>query len=105
MSSCERWLTQSPPRTAAQMLGAAAAALRDAEQVDRYGEGEIVSAFEAQVAQELGKEAALLLPSGRMAQVIALRIHCDGRGTSSVAFHPTCHLEIVERPATRTCTT
>lgn len=32
-----------------------------------------------------------------MAQVIALRIHCDARGTSSIAFHPTCHLEIVEQ--------
>ncbi len=36
------------------------------------------------------------MPSGTMAQQIALRIHCDRRGTRTVAFHPTCHLELHE---------
>jgi threonine aldolase len=31
-----------------------------------------------------------------MAQQIALRLHCDARGTRTVAFHPTCHLELFE---------
>ena len=31
-----------------------------------------------------------------MAQQIALRIHCDRRGIDTVAFHPTCHLELHE---------
>jgi len=31
-----------------------------------------------------------------MAQQIALRIHADRRGLRTVAFHPTCHLEIHE---------
>ena len=31
-----------------------------------------------------------------MAQQIALRIHCDRRGIGTVAFHPTCHLELHE---------
>ena len=44
----------------------------------------------------LGKDDAALLPSGTMAQQIALRIHCDRRGVSTVAFHPTCHLELHE---------
>jgi threonine aldolase len=34
-----------------------------------------------------------------MAQQIALRIHCDRRGSRTVAFHPTCHLELHERQA------
>jgi threonine aldolase len=36
------------------------------------------------------------MPSGTMAQQIALRIHADRRGTRTVAFHPTCHLELHE---------
>ncbi len=31
-----------------------------------------------------------------MAQQIALRIHCDRRGVSTVGLHPTCHLELHE---------
>jgi threonine aldolase len=96
MASCERWLGQSRPQTAAQVLGAAAAALADEEQVDRYGVGSIISGLEEHIADLLGKESALLFPSGTMAQMIALRIHCDVRGTASIAYHPTCHLELFE---------
>jgi threonine aldolase len=34
-----------------------------------------------------------------MAQQIAARIYCDRRGNRTVAFHPTCHLEIHEERA------
>lgn len=44
----------------------------------------------------LGTEAAALFPSGTMAQQIALRIPCERRGLDTVAYHPTCHLEIHE---------
>jgi threonine aldolase len=93
---CERWLAALRPRSAAEELRAAAAALADDERVDRYGEGPVVSELERRVAELLGKEAALLFPSGTMAQAIALRIHCDARGAESIAFHPTCHLELFE---------
>jgi threonine aldolase len=66
---------------------------------DRYGEGEWVEAFERRMADLLGHDAAALLPSGAMAQQIALRIHCDHRGTRTVAFHPTYHLELHEHAA------
>jgi threonine aldolase len=39
------------------------------------------------------------MPSGIMAQQIALRVHADRRGRRVVAFHPTCHLEIHEDKA------
>ncbi len=39
------------------------------------------------------------MPSGTMAQQIALRIHADRRGRQVVAFHPTCHLELHEDKA------
>jgi threonine aldolase len=43
--------------------------------------------------------AAAFMPSGTMAQQIALRIHADRRNSRVVAFHPTCHLEIHEDKA------
>ncbi len=39
------------------------------------------------------------MPSGTMAQQIALRIHADRRNRRVVAFHPTCHLELHEDKA------
>jgi threonine aldolase len=69
------------------------------EQPDLYGEREVVTGFEAQVAKVLGKEAAVFMPSGTMAQQIALRIWCDRAGVRRVAFHPRCHLEMHEQKA------
>ena len=66
------------------------------ERLDHYGSGERIERLEQRVAELLGKEAAVFMPSGTMAQPIALRIWCDRRGIRTVAFHPTCHLEIHE---------
>jgi threonine aldolase len=96
MQGCERWLGQRRPASAGEMLTAAAAALSPGTWPDRYGEGEFVETFERRIAELLGKDAAALFPSGTMAQQIALRIHCDRRGLKTVAFHPTCHLELHE---------
>ena len=63
---------------------------------DRYGDGALIGAFEAKVAALLGKPAAVFMPSGTMAQQIALRIACDRAGNSRIAMHPTSHLELHE---------
>ena len=63
---------------------------------DLYGEGEFLSRFEARVAAELGKPAAVFMPSGTLAQQIALRIWCDRAGVSTVAMHPLAHPVIHE---------
>ncbi len=62
------------------------------EQLDFYGEGALAERLEARVAELLGKEAAAWMPSGTMAQQIALRIHAERQGNRRVAFHPYCHL-------------
>lgn len=67
------------------------------EASDVYGAGEAIAAFEAQVAALLGKPAAVFMPSGTMAQQIALRIWADRAGTPRVAFHATSHLEMHEQ--------
>src|SRR5690349_12947069 len=63
---------------------------------ERYGGGELPERLEARVAALLGKEAAVWMPSGTMAQQIALRIHAERTGRRAVAFHPYCHLDTHE---------
>jgi len=63
---------------------------------DHYGRGETIEQFQRQMAEVLGKEAAVFFPSGTMAQQIALRIWCDRKGVKRVAYHPLSHLEIHE---------
>jgi len=68
---------------------------------DVYGRGGFVAEFEKEIAEILGKEAAVFMPSGTMAQPIALRIWADRADNKTVAFHPTCHLELHEHMAYR----
>ena len=63
---------------------------------DRYGDGALIGAFEARVAALLGKPAAVFMPSGTMAQQIALRIACERAGNFHIAMHPTSHPELHE---------
>ncbi len=63
---------------------------------DNYGAGGYVAEFEAEIAELLGKEAAVIMPSGTMAQQIALRIWSDRAQNKTVAFHPMCHMHTHE---------
>lgn len=66
---------------------------------DLYGEGGVVADLEREVAELLGKPAAVFLPSGTMAQAATLRVHADARATRTVLWHPHCHLALHEREA------
>lgn len=66
---------------------------------DTYGDGGVVADLERQVAELLGKPAAVFLPSGTMAQGATLRVHADRRKSRTVAWHPTCHLDLYEMQA------
>lgn len=92
---CTRFLSHHHPhRTAPHRVFAELAASTTPDvRPDAYGAGEVIAGFEREIAELLGKESAVFMPSGTMAQQIALRIHADRRGTRNVAFHPTCHLE------------
>jgi threonine aldolase len=92
---CTRWLAGHGSRSAAELL----ASIPADTGMDRYGEGGAVTALETEVCKVLGKPAAAFMPSGTMAQLIALRIHADRHGRRAVAFHPTCHLELHEDKA------
>src|SRR5262249_37215036 len=73
----------------------------DGLDVDHYGGGELPQRLERRVSELLGKEAAVWMPSGTMAQQIALRIHAERTGRSVGAFHPQCHLAAHEEGASR----
>lgn len=69
------------------------------ERADRYGGGKLLEDFESEIAALLGKEAAVFMPSGTMAQQIALRIHAEDRANNRIALHPRSHLVVSEEDA------
>ncbi|WP_020652078.1 threonine aldolase family protein [Massilia niastensis] len=64
---------------------------------DVYGSGALLQQFERKVASLLGFEAAVFCISGTMAQVTALRLACEDRGSRLAALHPTSHIFVHER--------
>ena len=84
------------PTMRERLLEIAEATAED-ERPDGYGAGERIERLEARIAGIVGAEAAVFMPSGTMAQQIAMRIWSERRGCRTVAFHPTCHLEIHEQ--------
>ena len=80
-----------------ERLAALAEATDEDERPDMYGAGERIERLEQRIAELVGSEAAVFMPTGTMAQQIALRIWSERRGTRTVAFHPTCHLELHEQ--------
>ena len=96
---CDRALQGHGIRTAADAIAEIQSLPAEDLASDVYGNGGAVTALETEVRELLGKPAAVFMPSGTMAQQIALRIHADRRGRRVVAFHPTCHLELHEDQA------
>jgi threonine aldolase len=88
-AACTRFLGGHGIRTAAELL----ARIPEDTRIDRYGRGGVVAALEAEVAELLGKPAAVFFPTGTMAQQVVLRIHADRRGRRTVVWHPACHLD------------
>jgi threonine aldolase len=95
---CARALSHVPlhRRVPRQILAELAERTPEGLDPDAYGEGPVIASFEQEIAALLGKEAAVFMPSGTMAQPIALRIWADRRRCATIAFHPRCHLEIHE---------
>lgn len=115
LKSHDRCLTQAfgPPKSAADELEALVIAARERDEVDQadvYGSAEWLNEFEKSVAERLGKEAGLFLPSGTMAQQIVLccaqkcrlgeaRTPALPRERRAFFAHPTSHLLLWEKDA------
>ena len=63
-----------------ERLEAVARATPADEREDRYGDGERIARLESRVAELVGAEAAVFMPTGTAAQQIALRIWTERKG-------------------------
>jgi threonine aldolase len=90
---CVKFLPGHPTVDAADEYAALSAFVRENKaEPDVYGQGKFLNDFERKIAELLGHEAAVFMPTGTMAQQIALRLWSDGH----VGMHPTSHLELHE---------
>lgn len=90
---CKKFLPGQYPESPQEFFKKLAEYTKADEAADSYGQGKGIAEFEKEIAALLGKEAAVFMPSGVMAQQIALRIWADQTGIKNVAYHPTCHIE------------
>jgi threonine aldolase len=90
----QRDVPESPAETLHRLAGLASDPLPDS-----YGEFGEVEALETEVADLLGKPAAVFMPTGTMAQQCALRIWADRSGHSVVGVHGLSHLVVHEERA------
>lgn len=68
-------------------------------QWDHYGTGSLIEDFETKVAHRLGMPAARFVPSGKIAQNVAMKIWCDRAHSRHFGMHPSSHLELHEERA------
>ena len=88
-AECTRWLSGRKIPVSQRLRALADAATE--EEPDGYGSGGEVELLEKEVAELLGKPAAVFVPSGIMAQQSALRVYADRAGTRRVALHGLSH--------------
>ena len=96
---CKKLLTYDYPQTARQRLSDLARYVDADVAMDRPGKGELFEKLEHQLIDLLGKEAVVFMPSGRMAQLIALKLWCERSGVPRIAVHPRSHIEQREQKA------
>jgi threonine aldolase len=98
-ASCTRFLSGHLPRSGRAWLQDLAASPLAELSLDRYGKGPAIQALEAEVAQLLGKEAAIFMHKGVIAQQAALRVWTDRSNKPTVALHPKSHIDLDEANA------
>lgn len=96
---CDRFLYGHGRPGPAEVLAALTEEAALGGDADRYGDGGVVAEVEEQVRSLLGAPAAVLLPTGVMAQSVALRTHADSSGRARIAMHPSSHPLLHEEEA------
>jgi threonine aldolase len=84
------WHARRGPAETMTMLAEAAEEL-GIDEWDRYGDDGAVGRLEADLAERLGKPAAVFFVSGVMAQQAALRVWCERRRSQRVALPDLAH--------------
>lgn len=74
------------------------------EDLDCYNQGPLVDLLENRVAKLLGKEKALFVHKGSIAQLIAMKVTCESNSNNNVIVHPKSHIDFDEENAYQTLT-
>jgi threonine aldolase len=99
-AECEKFVSGHIPQKAGEEFALIADWCRENDfAADVYGKGDLIQSFEKKIAGLLGFEDACFMPSGTMAQQIALKIYAEKTKNQSFAIHPTSHLELHENHA------
>ncbi|MEO9027854.1 MAG: beta-eliminating lyase-related protein [Ktedonobacteraceae bacterium] len=98
-ASCQRFLSGHLPKTQRAWLADLAASPLADLRMDIYNEGPAIALLEQEVATLLGKEAALFVHKGVVAQQMALRVWTERTGKRAVALHPKSHIDLDEHNA------
>ncbi|MCB9983737.1 MAG: low specificity L-threonine aldolase [Rhodospirillales bacterium] len=97
---CQKFITGKISESSTEHFEHIATFIRhNKAQSDVYGAGGFVEDFEHKMATHLGKEAAIFMPTGAMAQLIACRIWCEQTERNTIAMHPTCQIALNEHDA------
>jgi threonine aldolase len=101
--SCTRSAIRSPRVAPADTFAALAAACAElgVDEWDVYGDDGVVTRLEEEVAELLGKPAAVFFVSGVMGQQAALRTWCERRGSRRIAIPDRSHLLVHEEDGPR----
>jgi threonine aldolase len=94
-NNCQAIHGDGAPNAVAELQLTAAWCQEQGIEQDVYGGGELIEGFERKLASLFGHQAARFLPSGTMAQGIAMRVWCGANG--HFGMHPTSHLELHEQ--------
>jgi threonine aldolase len=86
--ACTRWLYGRKAPASAVLRTLADSAV---DEWDGYGSGGEVELLEKEVAELLGKPAAVFVPTGILAQQSVLRVYADRAGTQRIALHGLAH--------------
>lgn len=97
--SCTKFLSYSYPKTARETLLDLADFAGPDVGPDKYGSGDLHDRLETRLTELLGVEAAVFMPSGKIAQLTALAIWCERRGNKRIGLHPRSHIEEEEGKA------
>ena len=97
--ACTRFVSYDPPRSVKDRLQELADYADSDSEPDKTGKGALIEGLERRVADLLGKPAAVFMPSGKTAQLIALRLWCARSGHGAIAIHARSHIEADEARA------
>jgi len=72
--------------------------------IDCYNQGELVELLETRVAKLLGKEKALFVHKGTIAQLTAMKVASELNNNENIILHPKGHIALDEENAYQTIT-